>query len=64
MIWYILIPLMVIGVAIAVAPVLLGSIRQDRPLKGGATETVESAAREAAFWNRTLRRDRAKQRPH
>ncbi len=58
--WFIIIPLMVIGVLMAVLPVLLHSIREDRRLKAGTVDTAATAARESAFWNRTFRRGRVR----
>ena len=55
--WFTL-PLMVLGVAIAVLPVTINSLRHGRSLSTGAEDTDESARREAASWNHHLRRRR------
>jgi len=49
---------MAIGVAIAVLPVTINSLRHGQSLGTGAEDTRESAAREAAHWNHHLRRSR------
>ena len=51
---YIVIPLMVLAVIIAVVPVLRGSIRHDRAMAAGELETGATADREADFWHRML----------
>ncbi len=51
---YVIIPLMVVAVLVAVTPVLLGSIRHDNAMNTGEIETGASAAREADFWHRML----------
>jgi hypothetical protein len=53
---WILIPLAVLAIAIAVLPVLIGSIRHDHSIKEGAPATTGLAAREANFWHRRLGR--------
>jgi hypothetical protein len=55
--WFTL-PLMVLGVAIAVLPVTINSLRHGRSLGTGAEDTHQSAGREAAHWNHHLRRGR------
>jgi hypothetical protein len=51
---YIILPLMVLAIVIAVVPVLIGSVRHHRSLQSGRIETVESAAYEAEFWHHML----------
>lgn len=51
---YIIVPIMVLAVAVAVVPVLLGSFRHNRAMREGRIETAESASEEAAFWHRML----------
>lgn len=51
---YIIIPIMVLAVVIAVVPVLVGSVRHNRAMREGRIETVGSADEEAAFWHRLL----------
>ncbi len=58
---YIVIPLMVLAVIIAVVPVLRGSIRHDRAMGAGALETGATAEREADFWHRMLGHRRNRQ---
>ena len=53
---WILIPLAVVAVAIAVVPVMIGSIRHDRSVKEGEPATTELAAREANRWHGRLGR--------
>ena len=53
-IFYVTIPLMVLAVAVAVLPVLLGSVRHHRAMIQGKIETPESAAQEADFWHHML----------
>ncbi len=53
---YIIVPIMVLAVAIAVLPVLLGSLRHNRAMRHGKVETVASADEEADFWHRMLGR--------
>ncbi len=52
--WFTL-PLMALGVAIAVLPMTINSLRHGRSLPTGAEDTHETAAGEAAFWNHHLR---------
>jgi hypothetical protein len=54
--FYIIIPIMVLAVVVAVVPVLLGSFRHNRAMREGQFETAESANEEAAFWGRMLGR--------
>ncbi len=51
---YIIIPIMVLAVAVAVMPVLFGSVRHNRAMREGRIETTETANQEAAFWHRML----------
>lgn len=51
---YIIVPIMVLAVAIAVLPVLLGSVRHNRAMRHGKVESVASANEEADFWHRML----------
>jgi len=44
---WILIPVAVVAIAIAVLPVLIGSVHQDRSVKQGDAPTTRRAAREA-----------------
>jgi hypothetical protein len=53
-IFYITIPLMVLAVAVAVLPVLLGSVRHHRAMIQRQLETPESADQEADFWHHML----------
>jgi hypothetical protein len=55
-IFYLSIALMVLAVAVAVLPVLLGSIRHHRSLQNRQLETAESSAREVDFWHHMLGR--------
>jgi hypothetical protein len=48
------VPLMIVGVAIAVLPVLVGSARHHRSIVAGELETPESRAVEADFWHHML----------
>jgi hypothetical protein len=48
------VPLMIVGVAIAVLPVLVGSARHHRSIMAGELETPESRAVEADFWHHML----------
>lgn len=59
----IVIPLMVLGVAIATVPVLLGSVREHRAVQSGRVETADSARQEADFWRRFLGRRRGHRLP-
>lgn len=56
---YIIIPIMVLAVVIAVVPVLLGSFRHNHAMREGKLESAESAHEEAAFWARMLGRRHA-----
>lgn len=51
---YVIIPVTVLAVVIAVVPVLLGSIRHNRAMRAGDIETTDSAGEEAALWHRML----------
>ncbi len=53
---WLIIPIAVLALAIAVAPVLVGSVRHDRSVKEGEPTTTESAAREANRWHARLGR--------
>jgi hypothetical protein len=53
--FWITVPLMVVGIAIAALPVLIHSIRQSHGLGTGAEDTAATAAGEAAYWNKNLR---------
>ena len=55
---WIIVPLMVVAIAIATIPVLVGSVRHNRAMRSGRIETLESAREEADFWNRMLGRRR------
>ena len=48
------IPLMALGVAVAVLPVLVGSVRHDRAMRSGALPTSGTASQEADFWHHML----------
>ncbi len=52
--FYLTIPFMVLGVAVAVLPVLIGSFRHHKSLSEGRFETQESMAQEADFWHHML----------
>jgi hypothetical protein len=51
---YIIIPIMALAVAVAVVPVLVGSVRHNRAMRQGRVETTASATEEALFWHRML----------
>lgn len=51
---YIIIPIMVLAVAVAVLPVLVGSFRHHKAMQDGTIESAESATKEADFWHRML----------
>ena len=53
---YVIVPLMVLGIVIAVIPVLVGSIHQDRSIREGMPANTYEAAREANRWHTTLGR--------
>jgi hypothetical protein len=48
------IPLMALGVGIAVLPVLVGSMRHDRAMRSGELPTLQTATQEADFWHHML----------
>jgi hypothetical protein len=52
--FYLTIPLMIVAVAIAVVPVLVGSFRHDKALENGHFETAESVGQESHFWHHML----------
>src|ERR1700674_207399 len=49
--FWIIIPLAVLAVGIAVLPVLVGSFRHDRSVKEGAPATTQAAVREVNQWH-------------
>jgi hypothetical protein len=51
---YIIIPIMVLAIAVAVVPVLVGSFRHNKAMQDGRLESVDSANEEADFWHRML----------
>jgi hypothetical protein len=53
---WILIPLAILAIAIAVLPVLIGSVRHDRSIREGEPATTRLAAREANRWHARLGR--------
>jgi len=53
---WLIIPLAVLAIAIAVVPVLVGSMRHDRSVKEGDPATTRLAAREANRWHARLGR--------
>lgn len=53
---WLIIPIGVLAIAIAVAPVLVGSVRHDRSVKEGEPATTRTAAREANRWHARLGR--------
>ena len=65
MILYLTIPLMLLVTAIAVLPVLLGSIRHQRSLVNEGLDTSSDMADEAGAWHRMLGHRRSEGRaPH
>lgn len=60
---WILIPLAVVAIAIAVVPVLAGSVVHDRSVKKGESPTPEKAVGEANGWHRRLGHP-IKRQPH
>ncbi len=48
------IPLMALGVAVAVLPVLIGSVRHDQAVRSGALPSRRTATQEADFWHHML----------
>ena len=54
--FWIIIPLAVLAIGIAVLPVLVGSFRHDRSVKEGAPPTTQAAAREVNQWHSRLGR--------
>jgi hypothetical protein len=54
--FWIIIPLAVLAIGIAVLPVLVGSFRHDRSVREGAPATTEGAAREVNQWHSRLGR--------
>jgi len=59
-VFWIIAPIMAVGIAIATIPVLVGSIRHNRAMRSGRIETPESAREEAEFWHRMLGRRRGR----
>ncbi len=59
-VFWITVPLMVLGVLIATVPVLWGSFRHDRAMRRGEIETPELARQESDFWRRMLGRRRGR----
>ena len=53
---WIIIPLAVVAIAVAVVPVLVGSVVHDKSVKEGDRPTTELAAGEANHWHRRLGR--------
>lgn len=53
---WIIIPLAILAVAIAVVPVLVGSVVHDKSVKEGDRPTTERAVGEANRWHRRLGR--------
>ena len=53
-VFWIVVPLMAVGILIATVPVLLGSVRHSRAMRSGRIETPQSAREEADFWHRML----------
>jgi len=53
---WLMIPLALLALAIAVLPVLVGSARHERSVKEGDPATTHLAAREANRWHRRLDR--------
>jgi hypothetical protein len=53
---WIIIPLAVVAIAIAVVPVLAGSVVHDKSVKEGDRPTTEQAVGEANHWHRRLGR--------
>lgn len=60
--FWIIVPLAVLAIGIAVLPVLVGSYRQDRSIKEGAPATTRVAVHEANQWHSRLGR-RMRRRP-
>jgi hypothetical protein len=56
LILWLLIPLAVVAIAIAVVPVMVGSVRHDRSVKEGEPASTALAAREANRWHVRLGR--------
>jgi hypothetical protein len=54
--FWIIIPLAVLAIGIAVLPVLVGSFRHDRSVREGAPVTTKAAAREVNQWHSRLGR--------
>jgi hypothetical protein len=54
--FWIIIPLAVLAIGIAVLPVLVGSFRHDRSVREGAPATTEGAVREVNQWHSRLGR--------
>jgi hypothetical protein len=54
--FWIIIPLAVLAIGIAVLPVLVGSFRHDRSVKEGAPASTQAAAREVNQWHSRLGR--------
>ncbi len=52
--FYLTIPFMLLGLAIAVLPVLVGSFRNQRSIREGQIDTPETRAHEANFWHHVL----------
>lgn len=53
---WIIIPLAVLAIAVAVVPVLVGSVRHDHSVRDGEPATTDLAAREANRWHARLGR--------
>ena len=53
---WLIIPIGVLAIAVAVAPVLVGSVRHDRSVKEGEPATTRAAAHEANRWHARLGR--------
>jgi len=53
-VFYLTIPLMLLAVAVAVLPVLVGSFRNHRPTTEGNVDTPKTRAQEANFWHQML----------